>query len=285
MGNRSYFMIKTVQEQANGMQYEILFEGNNSLAHFWLMALERSDLEKLRQPFRNEAVLADILNENPATPPIIIKDKTEALQLLENRKAYISEVYPNLLPLYEDWLLYLKYVQPIDNEFHIDIWNLSAFELSTDVFIDGLLSFYDVMERKERCFQEDIPSSIGWQGWNIKEPMTHFSEVYEKKLEKELPTYPKIANQPIPIRIRGKSYPKLILYQIRLFCSYAIAIILLLAYYFRYPIPFLQEWLVVPFNGWLVIPLWIAIVFFLFILPYIIELQKDKYITRENAKE
>lgn len=48
MGNRTYLNIKTTDGICRN-----LFEGNSSLAYFWLMLLDRADIENVRVVYRH----------------------------------------------------------------------------------------------------------------------------------------------------------------------------------------------------------------------------------------
>lgn len=284
MANRAHLMIKVEREQADGTYYKILLTGINSIPHFWLLTLNRNDLEQMRLPFRRAMLRMELWGDDDPTDTMIIKDKSAAIELAEKRKDYIATVYPQLLEMYEGWILYLKFLEPMDDEYHIDFWEMSTFEPSTDDFIDGLLSFYDAIDRKQQDFLENVGSTLGWENWEAPQLMSAFSELYEQMMERELPTLSEIENQPIPIPIRGVNYPKRWLYKGATFMSYVTATLLLLMYYFRFEVEVLRRYLVEPLNGWLVIALWIVIAFFLLLLPFLLDVWQERCVRSVNKR-
>lgn len=169
MGNRTYLTIRTAPEQR-----EVLFEGNNSLAYFWLLLLKKKDIEQVRPAFltlyagADEEEDDDQPEENYVDTDIRIPLE-EALSNATAHRPYVERVYPSLLPLYDDWRAYLANVPSHDKMLYIDLEEFSGFYANVNQFIEALLDFYTHVSDNKAYFQPAIPDTTGWEAIGRKQ--------------------------------------------------------------------------------------------------------------------
>ncbi|MBC9932922.1 hypothetical protein [Chitinophaga qingshengii] len=162
MGNRTYLTIRTAPAQR-----EVLFEGNNSLACFWLLLLNRKDIEQVRPAFLSlyaaGADDADDVMEDTYVDTDIRIPLTEALNNAAAHRSYVERVYPALLPLYDDWRAYLATIPSHDKMLYIDLEEFSSFFSDANQFIDELLDFYNHVSQHKAYFKPAISDTTGWE--------------------------------------------------------------------------------------------------------------------------
>ncbi|MGN6511136.1 MAG: hypothetical protein ACTHLD_16855 [Chitinophaga sp.] len=154
MGNRSYLIINKP-----GKPQEILFEGNNSLAHFWLLLLTEEDIEDVRLLYR-EAYQPG--NEDAETDTDIKIDKGLALANARRNRDYIMKVYPSLLPYYDEWVTYLHHQPSTDNTLFVDLVQIAGFYDNPDAFLDSIIAFYKKVAQQQPAFENTLPDTSGW---------------------------------------------------------------------------------------------------------------------------
>lgn len=157
MGNRTYLTITTAPAQ-----HEVLFEGNNSLACFWLLLLKRKDIEQVRPAFLSLYTAGDAVEDTYVDTDIRIP-LTEALNNAATHRPYVERVYPALLPLYDDWRAYLATVPSHDKMLYIDLEEFSSFFSDANQFIDELLDFYNHVSQYKAYFKPAISDTTGWE--------------------------------------------------------------------------------------------------------------------------
>ncbi|RPD43281.1 hypothetical protein [Chitinophaga barathri] len=156
MGNRSYLIINKP-----GKPQEILFEGNNSLAHFWLLLLEKQDIENVRGTYREAYQPGD---EDAEIDTDIKIDKDRALENVGRRRYYIAQAYPELLSYFDEWVAYLGKQPTTDNILFIDLVQVAGFYKSPDEFLDSLLEFYGKVAQGQPAFEKTLSDTSGWDG-------------------------------------------------------------------------------------------------------------------------
>lgn len=154
MGNRSYLIINKP-----GKPQAILFEGNNSLAHFWLLLLNEEDIESVRRLYR-DAYLPG--NEDAETDTDIRISKDAALENAGRNRNYISRVYPDLLPYYDEWVTYLRRQPSADNTIFVDLVQIAGFYDNPDAFLDSIIAFYKKVAQQQPVFENTLPETTGW---------------------------------------------------------------------------------------------------------------------------
>lgn len=169
MGNRTYLTIRTAPEQQ-----EVLFEGNNSLAYFWLLLLKKKDIEQVRPAFltlyaAGDAEETDDEPEDAYVDTDIRIPLAEALDNAAAHRPYIEQVYPSLLPLYDDWRAYLATVPSHDNMLYIDLEEFSGFYANVNLFMEELLDFYHHVSANKAYFKPAISDTTGWEAIGRKQ--------------------------------------------------------------------------------------------------------------------
>ncbi|WP_212004843.1 hypothetical protein [Chitinophaga sp. HK235] len=164
MGNRTYLMIKTDPENQ-----EVLFEGNNSLAYFWLLLLEKHDIERVKPAFQMLYETADESMDGEPIDTDIRISRSKALQNGAAHRSYIGTVYPALLPLYDEWLAYLAAAPSHDDILYIDLEEFSGFYANVNQFLEELLSFYTHVKEGAAYFEPVISSTTGWEAIGRKQ--------------------------------------------------------------------------------------------------------------------
>lgn len=160
MGNRSYLSINKP-----GRRQEVLFEGNNSLAHFWLLLLEKEDLESVRNVYRK---VYQPEHEDEEIDTDIRIGRSRALENGRRRREYIAEAYPDLLDYYDEWLAYLRKQPSEDDTLFIDLLQLTGFYDTPDTFLDKLAAFYTEVAQYQPSFESTLPETSGWDGTRDK---------------------------------------------------------------------------------------------------------------------
>jgi hypothetical protein len=156
MGNRSYLSINKP-----GERWEVLFEGNNSLAHFWMLLLQKEDVESVRSVYRE---IYQPENEDAEIDTDIRVGQAQAIENARGRRDYIARVYPDLLDYYDEWLAYLERQPSDDDTFFIDLIQLAGFYETPDEFLNRLAAFYDHVAQLRPAFERNIPETSGWDG-------------------------------------------------------------------------------------------------------------------------
>ncbi len=153
MGNRTHLLIRKASDR-----YEVIFEGNNSLAAFWLMLLDRDVLESIRPAYRS------LYAENVGQVDTDIRvNKDIAIARARMRRRYMEQVYPRMLSFYDDWVNYINSLESSDNALYIDLVEMAGFYLNPDVFIDSLLDFFTDIEQNNPVLDLTIPGTSGWE--------------------------------------------------------------------------------------------------------------------------
>ncbi|SKA38421.1 hypothetical protein SAMN04488128_104435 [Chitinophaga eiseniae] len=173
MGNRTYLTIRTAPEQQ-----EVLFEGNNSLAYFWLLLLKKKDVEQVRPAFLTLYAAGDTAEtaeeqEDTYVDTDIRIPLAEALSNAAAHRPYIEKVYPSLLPLYDDWRTYLASVPSHDQLLYIDLEEFSGFYANVNHFLEELLDFYQHVSANKAYFKPAISDTTGWEAIGRKQFYTY----------------------------------------------------------------------------------------------------------------
>ncbi|MBO9153826.1 hypothetical protein ACFOTA_16520 [Chitinophaga sp. GCM10012297] len=160
MGNRSYLIINKP-----GKPQEILFEGNNSLAHFWLLLLSEADIEGIRGKYRKAYQPG---SEDVETDTDIKIDKDTALENAGRNRDYIAQAYPGLLPYYDEWTAYIRLQPSEDNTLLVDLVQIAGFYNNPDEFLDSLAGFYRKVAQRQAVFESTLSDTTGWDGTSDK---------------------------------------------------------------------------------------------------------------------
>lgn len=190
MGVRSYLFIKQTKDK-----YVFLFDCNNSIAVFWLMLLQESDLEKARTLFKKN--LGDdngnsLSIENLDRSDLII-DSDTALKNAKARMSLLNNASDKIKGLYTDWLGLLEKTTMFENKIYLNLILLVGLYKNTDDFIDDLILILKNIDQQKFAFEESISCTSGWIDDDLSSDFmkqsTHyasFKEVQELERNKKL---------------------------------------------------------------------------------------------------
>lgn len=161
MGNRTALLTK------NNNAYKTLFEGNNSLALFWVMLMRPEDLTsfvtKMNEYYR--------LDESDSLPDdfdvSMILDRQAALALAVRRKPYIEQYYPSSVELFDDWVSYLTAEPSDDNYLYLELSEYTWFYSTLEEFHSELLNTLQMIDNRieNPLFRNVVCELTGFEGW------------------------------------------------------------------------------------------------------------------------
>ena len=123
----------------------VLFEGNHPLPFFWLMLLNKEDVETYREKMSKE----DAKQEETS----MVLDKLKAISRAAARRDYVKKHVITCLPLFDDWLYYLQIADFSDMKIYVDLYHIG-------LSYNHINDFCDSMLKAIVCFDEDI------EAWN-----------------------------------------------------------------------------------------------------------------------
>ncbi|KKO89682.1 hypothetical protein AAW12_18935 [Sphingobacterium sp. Ag1] len=155
MGYRSYLYLR----KNNRNLY--IFEANNSLPFFWIALINKTILKKYFQDWqktladqeaRNQQKFEQFSEYNPNS--ITISEQALNINSSKNR-IFLKKHFPETLPLFDDFITYIKTQFETDDKLEIDITQLSA-------FYNSLNNFYHVLENELNAIETDNPADINF---------------------------------------------------------------------------------------------------------------------------
>lgn len=159
MGNRSYlFLVKP--EETN-----CLFEANNSLPFFWIGLLDKESLDNaLLNWKKNEKIQHELseeefeiyLEKNPSSIKI---NKNNFTKNAKKTKCFLEKNFPDVVPLYNDFINHLNSKLEIKNEIEIDFTEFFGFYNSTEDLYNALLNELSAIENNNSSSIEFLYSS------------------------------------------------------------------------------------------------------------------------------
>jgi hypothetical protein len=159
MGNRSNLLIK------QDGQFVSLFEGNNTIALFWLMLMDESELaafgDKIAKIFSEEELPDDF-------DSTIVLDKDSALVKALSHK---EKIHSKNVLLFGEWLGYLDSQSTDDGKIYLHIAELAGFYENADKYLDFLRGLAASAEPVE-------PYSQWMTGWDSIGTFRKASAIY-----------------------------------------------------------------------------------------------------------
>jgi len=160
-----------------------LFEGSNPLPFFWLMLLDKVDIDsyktKILQMSGQDTSLMDTS---------IAIDKLKALSCAAGRRDYIKQYYKSCIPLFDDWLYYMQTSDFSDMKIYVDLYQASLCYASPEEFTDSLeraIVCFD--KQKEAWYEETIAGTCGYEGKHKnRRHFNEFSNAYQKLNQKNI---------------------------------------------------------------------------------------------------
>lgn len=138
MGNRCYLYLKNPKREI------YLFETNNALAFFWLTFLDKNILQQKIQDWKkliefeknhNEEQVENYLEKHPTNLKI---DLLSFEKNVKKNRYFLQKNYPNVFPLYDDFVSFIKSKFEKDDNLELDILQISGFYNSEDEFFHAL---------------------------------------------------------------------------------------------------------------------------------------------------
>ncbi|GEM_PF-871764 len=155
MGYRSYLYLR----KNNRNLY--IFEANNSLPFFWIALINKTILKKYfhdwqkyleDQEARNQQKFEQFSEYNPESITI----SEQALNINSSKsRIFLQKHFPETIPLFDDFITYIKTQFETDDKLEIDISQLSA-------FYNSLNNFYHILENELNAIETDNPADINF---------------------------------------------------------------------------------------------------------------------------
>ena len=126
----------------------MLFESKHTLPFFWLMLIDKEDVEIYRKK-RSEMSAEDTKEEDTS----MVLDKLKAISRAATLRDYVKKHLITCLSLFDDWLYYLQISDFSDMKIYVDLYHIGSSYKNANNFCDSML-------RAIICFDEDI------EAWN-----------------------------------------------------------------------------------------------------------------------
>ena len=190
MGNRTYLSIE-------GEDSKLLFETNNSLASFWVGLLSHQALENTTKQWH---ILDERLQEGDEyadedmtqTNPYVFDFKVSLSDFQERSvffRSYLEQHFKTYLPLYDDFINYLKANQSSADDFYlIDLFQLCSFS-SVAEFSEQLTALVASIDSNnpipmKGCLDDDVASLTGFayeESWFADQSVAYKSLIENRK--------------------------------------------------------------------------------------------------------
>ena len=155
MGYRSYLYLRKTDRTL------YIFEANNSLPFFWIALIDKTILKKYFQDWQksltnqetcNQQKFEQFLDPNPNN--ITISERALNTNSSKNR-IFLQKHFPETIPLFDDFITYIKAQFEPDDKLEIDITQLSA-------FYNSLNDFYNIIDNELNAIEADNPAGINF---------------------------------------------------------------------------------------------------------------------------
>ena len=169
--------------QSNGVK-AMLFEGKHQLPFFWLMLLNKEDIETYREKI-SKLSEKDTNTEEDTT---MVLDKLKAISRAAVRRDYIKKHIITCLPLFDDWLFYLQISDFSDMNIYVDLNHIGANYKNINEFCDSILKAVICLdEDKEAWNEETIAATCGYESRNNNIKLfSDFSKTYRELNNKNI---------------------------------------------------------------------------------------------------
>ena len=168
--------------QSNGEE-AILFEGRHTLPFFWLMLIDKENVERYREKMASMS-LEDIEQEETS----IVLDKLKALSRAASLRDYVKKHLITCLPLFDDWLYYLQTSDFADMKIYLDLYHSGSSYNNMNDFCDSILKAIVCFEEDREAWDEEtITATCGYESRNkyIK-PFSNLSKAYQELNKKNI---------------------------------------------------------------------------------------------------
>lgn len=153
MGYRSYLYLRKTGRNL------YLFEANNSLPFFWIALIDKTILKKYFQDWQSSLADQEIGNQQnfeqfSELNPNSITISEQALDMNSSKsRIFLQKHFPEAIPLFDDFIMYVKAQFETDDKLEIDITQLSA-------FYNSLNNFYTIIDNELNAIEADNPADI-----------------------------------------------------------------------------------------------------------------------------
>lgn len=175
MGNRSYLMVQ-IKQPDQQIQDTVLFEGNNTLALFWLTLLSPKEIERIR-PLYHQTYDPE---QEEDIDCLMVTEQQASIKRAKSFRPSIQKNFPAASDLFDSWLDFLANVNTNDGCFYIDLINLLGFYTDPDEFIDELKDIQTDFGKYLKNANHHIGELTGWLNWDDKEDLAAFMPVYQQ---------------------------------------------------------------------------------------------------------
>ena len=168
--------------QSNGEE-AILFEGRHTLPFFWLMLIDKEDVERYREKMTCMS-LENIKHEDTS----IVLDKLKALSRAASLRDYVKKHLITCLSLFDDWLYYLQTSDFADMKIYLDLYHTGSSYKNMNDFCDSILKAVICFEEDIEAWDEDtIVATCGYESRNNnKKLFSDFSKAYQELNKKNI---------------------------------------------------------------------------------------------------
>ena len=161
----------------------ILFEANHPIPFFWLMLLDKDDVERFRLK------MSQLSEQDAARQDTSIElDKLKAISRAADRRDYIKQFMLPCLPLFDDWLYFMQISNFADMKIYVDLYNTGLSYGNINQFCDSLLKAIVCFDQNIEAWHEvSIPATCGYEGRNEpKKRFSDYSHAYRELYQKDI---------------------------------------------------------------------------------------------------
>jgi len=161
----------------------ILFEGNHTLPFFWLMLIDKEDVEICREKMMSMST-EDINHVDTS----IVLDKLKALSHAASRRDYVKKHLTTCLSLFDDWLYYLQISDFSDMKIYVDIYPIRSSYNNVNAFIDSIMRAVICIDEDIEAWNEaTIAATCGYENQNNnRKPFSALSHAYRELNKKSI---------------------------------------------------------------------------------------------------
>ena len=161
----------------------ILFEGRHTLPFFWLMLIDKEDVERYREKMAGMSP-EDIKQEDTS----MVLDKLKAIAQAATRRDYVKKHLITCLPLFDDWLYYLQISDFSDMKIYVDLYHSGSSYNNVNDFCDSILKAVGCFDEDIEAWNEDtIAATCGYESRNNnKKPFSDLSKAYRELNNKNI---------------------------------------------------------------------------------------------------
>ena len=161
----------------------VFFEGYHPIPFFWLMLLDKEDVEIYRRK-----IIRLSKEEAEKQDTCMSLDKLKAISRAGDRRDYVQRFTVTCLPLFDDWLYFLQIAVFSDMKIYMDLYHISSSYSDLNVFCDSLLKAIDCFDNRIEAWSEvSVPATCGYEGRNHnKKRFSDISKAYRELNQQDI---------------------------------------------------------------------------------------------------